>query len=376
MRPGAAVASPALTVLNYPSNPTGAVEAPGTFEAAVAFAHERGTWLLNDMAYGFLAFDGHRARSILEVDGARDVAIELWSASKIYGMAGWRVGFAVGSPSLIARIQTLMDHIAAGVWTGVQRGLAVALRSDQADVAERRTIYRARRDLLVDTLTAAGAPPAPAQGIVLRLVAAARGPHGGAADRARRASASRPARGSAPRARAGCGSRSRQPTATSPRPPSAWRRPPNKGRKAGFPHVNAQRVRFRCMAEATVLVVDDDAGFRAYVRAVLEREQFRVVEGESGAEAVDVALRERPDAILLDWRMPGYSGISACRDLRAEPALTGVRIAVITGLDDERDRTLARHAGADAFYIKDPDPDALTGQVRRLLAADGASTAP
>ena len=70
---GAAVASPALTVLNYPSNPTGAVEAPGTFEAAVAFAHERGAWLLNDMAYGFLAFDGHRARSILKVDGARHV---------------------------------------------------------------------------------------------------------------------------------------------------------------------------------------------------------------------------------------------------------------------------------------------------------------
>jgi aminotransferase len=161
---GSAVASPALTVLNYPSNPTGAVEAPGTFEAAVAFAHERGTWLLNDMAYGFLAFDGHRARSILEVDGARDVAIELWSASKIYGMAGWRVGFAVGSPVLIARIQTLMDHIAAGVWTGVQRGLAAALRSDQSDVAARRAIYRARRDLLVDALTAAGAPPAPAQG--------------------------------------------------------------------------------------------------------------------------------------------------------------------------------------------------------------------
>ncbi len=160
----AAAASPALTVLNYPSNPTGAVEAPGTFEAAVAFARERGSWLLNDMAYGFLAYDGHRARSILEVDGARDVAIELWSASKIYGMAGWRVGFAVGSAALVARIQTLMDHIAAGVWTGVQRGLAAALRSDQADVAARRAIYRARRDLLVGALTAAGAPPAPADG--------------------------------------------------------------------------------------------------------------------------------------------------------------------------------------------------------------------
>jgi DNA-binding response OmpR family regulator len=130
------------------------------------------------------------------------------------------------------------------------------------------------------------------------------------------------------------------------------------------------------MAQATVLVVDDDAGFRAYVRAALESEQFRVVEGASGADAVEVALRERPDAILLDWRMPGQSGIAACRTLRAEPELADVRIAVITGLDDERDRTLARHAGADAFFIKDPDPDALTGQVRRLLAAGGQRVTP
>jgi DNA-binding response OmpR family regulator len=123
------------------------------------------------------------------------------------------------------------------------------------------------------------------------------------------------------------------------------------------------------MGEATVLVVDDDAGFRAYVRAALERETFRVVEGANAREAVDVALRERPQAILLDWRMPGGSGIVACRNLRAEAALAGVRIAMITGLDDERDRTLARHAGADAFLLKDGDPDALARQVRRLLAA-------
>jgi DNA-binding response OmpR family regulator len=130
------------------------------------------------------------------------------------------------------------------------------------------------------------------------------------------------------------------------------------------------------MAEATVLVVDDDEGFRAYVRAALEGERFRVVEGASGLEAVDVALRERPDAILLDWRMPGQSGITACRKLRDEVSLTGVRIAVITGLDDERDRTLARHAGADAFWIKGPNPDVLASQVRRLLAPDGAPVVP
>jgi DNA-binding response OmpR family regulator len=125
-------------------------------------------------------------------------------------------------------------------------------------------------------------------------------------------------------------------------------------------------------AEATVLVVDDDAGFRAYVRAALERPGFRVVEASTGAEALDAALRERPHAILLDWRMPGQSGITTCRQLREEADLAGVRIAMVTGLDDERDRTLARHAGADAFLVKDPDPHALTVQVRRLLAPDGA----
>lgn len=154
----------ALAVLNYPSNPTAALERPGTFEAAVAYAHAHGAWVLNDLAYGFLAYDGARARSILEVDGARDVALELWSPSKIYGMAGWRVGFAVGSPELVARVKTLVDHLTAGVWTGLQRGLAAALRSDQADVAQRRAVYERRRDLVVRALTDAGAPPAPAEG--------------------------------------------------------------------------------------------------------------------------------------------------------------------------------------------------------------------
>jgi aminotransferase len=160
----AATPDPALAVLNFPSNPTAALAAPGTFERAVAFAHERGAWLVHDLAYGFLAYDGQRARSILEADGARDVALELWSPSKIYGMAGWRIGFAVGAPELVARVQLLLDHLAAGVWTGLQRGLAAALRSDQSDVAERREVYRRRRDLLVGALNAAGAAPAPADG--------------------------------------------------------------------------------------------------------------------------------------------------------------------------------------------------------------------
>ena len=121
-------------------------------------------------------------------------------------------------------------------------------------------------------------------------------------------------------------------------------------------------------AEATVLVVDDNAGFRAYVRSALEGLDLRTLEASGGEEAVEIALRERPDAILLDWRMPGQSGIATCRQIRAEPQLAGVRVAMVTGLDDERDRMAARHAGADAFLVKDPDPAVLAVQVRRLLA--------
>jgi aminotransferase len=148
---------PAAVWLNYPSNPCAVCEHDGTFEAAVAYCREREAWLIHDLAYGFLAFDGRRSRSVFEAQGARDCAIELWSPSKIYGMAGWRVGFAVGAPALVARIQTLLDHTAAGVFTALQRGLAAALRSDQADVARRRATYQARRDRLVATLRAGGA---------------------------------------------------------------------------------------------------------------------------------------------------------------------------------------------------------------------------
>ena len=143
---------PALVVLNYPSNPCAACEAPGTFEAAVAWAHERGSRLLNDLAYAFLGFDGRRARSVLEVDGAREVAVELWSPSKVYGMAGWRVGFAVGNAEIVGRIRELLDHLHAGVPVALQAGLVAALSGDQSHVAERFEVYRRRRDVLVEGL--------------------------------------------------------------------------------------------------------------------------------------------------------------------------------------------------------------------------------
>ena len=129
---------PALTILNYPANPTAACVRPGTFEAAAAYAAERGGWLLHDLAYDGLVFDGRPASSVLEAEGARDVAVELWSPSKAYGMAGWRIGFLVGNAEVVARVQELIDHGTAGVFAALQRGLEAALRGDQATVAERR----------------------------------------------------------------------------------------------------------------------------------------------------------------------------------------------------------------------------------------------
>jgi L-glutamine---4-(methylsulfanyl)-2-oxobutanoate aminotransferase len=154
----------ALALLNYPSNPCAVCERDGTFEAAAAWAHRHGGWVMHDLAYGFLAFDGHRARSILEAEGARDVCVELWSPSKIYGMAGWRIGFLAGAAELVGRVQELIDHMHAGVWTGLQRGLVAALTSDQSDVVERREVYRERRDRLVGRLRDAGLEIEPPEG--------------------------------------------------------------------------------------------------------------------------------------------------------------------------------------------------------------------
>ncbi len=155
---------PALVVLNYPSNPCAVAEHPGTFEGAVAYARDRDAVLLNDLAYGALTFDGAAARSVLAVDGARDVAVELWSASKIYGMAGWRVGFLLGRADIVARVQTLVDHTTAGVFTAVQHGLTAALTGPQDSVDAARAVYAARRDRLVGALRAAGTQIAAPEG--------------------------------------------------------------------------------------------------------------------------------------------------------------------------------------------------------------------
>ncbi len=132
--------------LNFPSNPTAAAAPAGLFEEAVSWAERTGGWVLHDFAYGDLVFDGRRPQSFLAVEGARDVGIELFSMSKSYGMAGWRLGFALGNAEVVRRLELLQDHVFAGVFRPIQEAGIAALTGPQKSVEERRATYERRRD--------------------------------------------------------------------------------------------------------------------------------------------------------------------------------------------------------------------------------------
>ena len=136
----------ACLCLNYPSNPCAAVVREGVFAEAVTVAEETGAAVVHDFAYGDLVFDGRRPESFLAVDGAREVGAELFSMSKSYGMAGWRLGFVVGNVELVARIDLLSDHTRVGIFSAVQRAAIAALEGPQDTVADRLALYEARRD--------------------------------------------------------------------------------------------------------------------------------------------------------------------------------------------------------------------------------------
>jgi aminotransferase len=138
--------------LNYPSNPTAACVPDGLFEEAVRWAERTGAAVLHDFAYGDLVFDGRQPRSFLAVEGARDVGVELFSMSKSYGMAGWRLGFVLGNAELVSRIELLQDHVFAGIFRPVQEAGIAALTGPQESVDERRATYERRRDRTLDAL--------------------------------------------------------------------------------------------------------------------------------------------------------------------------------------------------------------------------------
>jgi len=147
----------AALYLNYPSNPTAACVPAGLFEEAVRWAERTGAWMLHDFAYGDLVFDGRRPESFLAVDGAREVGVELFSMSKSYGMAGWRLGFVLGNAELVSRIELLQDHVFAGIFRPVQEAGLAALVGPQDSVEERRATYERRRDRALAALTGVAA---------------------------------------------------------------------------------------------------------------------------------------------------------------------------------------------------------------------------
>ncbi|RLL43756.1 pyridoxal phosphate-dependent aminotransferase [Oceanobacillus piezotolerans] len=138
-----------LMYLNYPNNPTGAVANHAFFEETVSFAKKHEIMIIHDFAYGAIGFDGKKPVSFLEAPGAKDVGIEMYTLSKTYNMAGWRVGFAVGNPVIIEALNLIQDHLYCSLFPGIQRAAIAALSDDQGCVDELVNMYERRRNLLL-----------------------------------------------------------------------------------------------------------------------------------------------------------------------------------------------------------------------------------
>jgi L-glutamine---4-(methylsulfanyl)-2-oxobutanoate aminotransferase len=143
----------AAVYLNYPSNPCAAVVPPGVFGEAIEYAERSGAAVVHDFAYADLVFDGREAASFLAEPGSREVGVEMFSMSKSYGMAGWRLGFVVGNAEIVARVNLLQDHARAGIFAPVQQAGIAALRGPQETVEERRALYERRRDRVLAVLS-------------------------------------------------------------------------------------------------------------------------------------------------------------------------------------------------------------------------------
>ena len=147
----AAPAAAAL-YLNYPSNPCAVCAPPGTFASAVRWAERTGGAVVHDAAYVDIVFDRRAPQSFLATPGAKDVGVEMWSMSKTYGMAGWRIGFVTGNAEIVERINTLNDHARVGIFEPLQRAAIAALEGPQDSVAARVAGYERRRDTLAAAL--------------------------------------------------------------------------------------------------------------------------------------------------------------------------------------------------------------------------------
>jgi len=148
--------TPTCLILNFPSNPTAMTVDLDFYEKVVAFAREHKMYILSDLAYAEIYFGDTPPPSILQVEGARDIAVEFTSLSKTYSMPGWRVGFATGNKELIGALTRIKSYLDYGAFTPVQVAATAALNGPQECVEEARDMYRHRRDVMISSLHAAG----------------------------------------------------------------------------------------------------------------------------------------------------------------------------------------------------------------------------
>jgi aminotransferase len=145
----------AALLLNYPANPCAATVPDGVFDEAIRYAKRTGAAVVHDFAYADLVFDGATPKSFLATEGAKHVGVEMFSMSKSYGMAGWRLGFVVGNAEIVARLELLADHNRVGIFEPIQRAGIAALTGPQDTVEERRRIYERRRDRVLEAVPGA-----------------------------------------------------------------------------------------------------------------------------------------------------------------------------------------------------------------------------
>jgi len=143
---------PKMLVLNFPANPTTQCVELDFFEKVIQIATEHKIWVVHDLAYADIVYDGYVAPSILQVPGAKDIAVEFYSLSKSYNMPGWRVGFMCGNPELVAALTRIKSYLDYGMFTPIQVAAIAALEGPQDCVSEICATYRQRRDVLCEGL--------------------------------------------------------------------------------------------------------------------------------------------------------------------------------------------------------------------------------
>ena len=148
--------APRLLILSFPHNPTGEVVELDFFEKVVDFCKENQMLLIHDLAYADLCFDGYKAPSLLQVKGARDIGVEIFSMSKSYSMAGWRVGFVCGNREMVNALTRIKSYLDYGMFQPIQIAAIIALNEEQSCVQEIVDVYRDRRDVLISGLNRIG----------------------------------------------------------------------------------------------------------------------------------------------------------------------------------------------------------------------------